>query len=188
MKKNRITPGAEEAPDPVKGTNGDDVFVGDGYGKPQVDIFYGRGGHDLAYGGSRGDRLHGGKGSDSLYGELGNDVVFGDAGDDRLDGGSHDDTLTGGSGADVFFFRAWGNYSGSSGVDRITDFDPGIRGEFISLSVIPDFGVATFDELKALMIQDGDNVNLSFEGLDILVLEDVEIGELRADDFLIYLA
>ena len=176
----------------INGTNGNDEFVGDNRNAEYVDIrdiYDGRGGHDFIFGLDESDRLLGGAGNDTIHGGAEKDRIFGGTGNDTLSGGMHTDIIKGGGGADEFWFTAWrsdDNYAGS-GIDIIRDFDPREVGERISIATAQYEGIATFADLKAIMVQDGDNVNMAFDGaLAILVLEDVKIGQLREDDFHIY--
>lgn len=66
------------------------------------------------------DELTGSAGDNVLIGLGGSDRLAGMAGDDTLIGGSGDDVLSGGAGSDTFVWLA-----GGSGVDHVTDFDPG---------------------------------------------------------------
>jgi Ca2+-binding RTX toxin-like protein len=84
-------------------------------------------GNDHAFGAGGNDTLRGEDGHDRLWGSDGNDLLFGGNGNDTLSGGLGDDVLTGGygndlmagdDGADIFVF------SGRSGADTITGFDP----------------------------------------------------------------
>lgn len=165
----------------VNGTDGDDYFAGYDYG----DVYHGRGGDDLVDGNGGSDRLIGGKGHDDIYGEKGQDRLFGGPGYDLLVGGEHRDILTGGSEADEFRFLAWPSYGGVSHLDIITDFDPREVGEYISMNLEPELGITKFSQLRDMMVQDGDDVVLSFGGVDMLVLEDVRIRQLGADDLII---
>lgn len=171
----------------INGTNGNDRFEGDKGGRENVDIadvYSGRSGHDVIYGLDQGDRLSGNGGNDAIYGGSGADAISGGSGNDTLSGGMHDDDVKGGGGADVFFFYAWG---GGSDGDTIIDFDPGERGERIEIATAYYDEIVTFADLKAIMVQDGDNVNMQFDfGRAFLVLEDVKIEELRANDFHLY--
>jgi hypothetical protein len=82
------------------------------------DFGFGAGGNDTLWGDGGHDKLWGSDGADVLYGGNGNDTLSGGAGDDVVTGGYGKDLMTGEAGADVFVF------SGRSGTDRITDFDP----------------------------------------------------------------
>jgi hypothetical protein len=70
-------------------------------------------------------------------------------------------------------------------LDIITDFDPREIGEWISIFIQPEFNITEYSQLRDMMIQDGNDVVLSFEGLDILVLKDVRISQLSENDFFI---
>lgn len=172
----------DEVPDRINGTNADDVY----FGNPGLDVYHGRGGADEIYGNQGGDRLSGGSGYDQVYGGQGRDRIFGGPGNDTLEGAGNKDILTGADGADMFLFYAWPSYGGVSHLDVITDFQPRGRGEFINIELDPELGISSFAQLRAIMVQDGDDVVMSFGGVDILVLEDVRIGQLSADDFSIY--
>lgn len=65
-------------------------------------------------------RTTGSGADDVLQGFRGHDAVAGGGGNDVIDGGAGNDVLSGGTGADTFVFRA------GMGVDRITDFQPGV--------------------------------------------------------------
>ena len=169
----------------LHGTNGSDRF--EGY--KGIDVYNGRGGHDLIIGFAGGDRLSGGGGHDTIYGGPGEDSIFGGSGNDTLWGGMHDALLKGGSGADVFLFSAWRDdkESKGSGTDVIADFDAREDGERIEIATAQFDGIATFAALKAIMVQDGDDVVMSFDSARAtLVLKDMKIEQLHADDFHIY--
>jgi Ca2+-binding RTX toxin-like protein len=182
MKKSWIARKDEDGPaGRFNGTDGNDTF----YGYLDRDVYHGHGGRDEIYGDLGGDRLSGGRGGDIINGYRGKDRIFGGPGNDTIEGGTHKDVITGGSGADLFRFVAWPSYVDGSHLDVITDFDPSGLGEYISISIQPELEITKFSQLRAMMIQDGDDVVLSFGAVDMLVLEDVRIGQLRADDFFI---
>jgi hypothetical protein len=81
----------------------------------------GTNGNDSLLGGAGHDTLSGLKGNDTLCGGIGNDTLLGGAGHDVLKGDAGNDRLTGGAGADRFVMNSL-----VEGVDRITDFSPGI--------------------------------------------------------------
>ena len=100
----------------VRGTNVDDILLGDG----------------------NANGLFGMDGNDALNGGGGDDFINGGNGDDLLEGGAGNDRLTGGAGNDTFIFRRGATSgdviedfitgrSGLSGADKIdlTDFGPG---------------------------------------------------------------
>lgn len=198
MKKNWIEKnGHEDIPGLIKGTKWDDFFWGDHRNSEDVDItdaYDGRGGNDLIAGFDKEDQLWGGGGKDTIYGGLGADKIFGGSGNDTLIGGMDDpvagntnDRINGGGGADMFIFDAWRSEAGGSGLDIISDFDPREPGERIHLGTLYDDGIVTFTDLKAVMVQDGENVNMEFDlGRAFLVLEGIKIEQLHANDFYIY--
>ncbi|TFL19294.1 hypothetical protein [Jannaschia formosa] len=114
-------------------------------------------------------------GVDTLVGGAAADLISGLGGDDRIDGGLGADTLRGDSGADVFVFAR------DYGVDDIRDFTPGTdRVEF-------DF--EDIGGIKALLrtadvSQRGDHVRIDFGNDDVLILRDVDKGDLTPADAL----
>lgn len=149
--------------------------------------------------------ITGGAGSDTLVGTDADDIIDGQAGDDRLEAiGDGFDELTGGAGADVFVF------DGDGQLDRVTDFTAGQ--DSIDLRAITDgmgmvrvsMGEFDFDRIARFDTTDelisgeiifeqtgadvtiryyGDTDHLSQQlGLDIAVLEDVSLDDLRLDD------
>ena len=87
-----------------------------------------RGFISLLMGGGEEDALTGGGGADFLYGNGGNDRLNGGNTTDFLTGGAGNDTLTGGKGPDFFDFNSL-----NEGVDVITDFETGRRGDKIDV-------------------------------------------------------
>jgi serralysin len=170
----------------IQGTKWNDVYHGDYGGVAYPDAYNGRGGHDLIAGWNGADWLWGGSGNDSIYGYIGSDRLYGGSGNDTLSGGRQSDVISGGSGADVFLFRAW-PFEGSQ-LDTITDFDPRERGEHVQLQLSAfDYGLATFSDLKSLMFEDDGDIILDFDGDNILVLKNLRIEQLSANDFQIQL-
>ena len=140
------------------------------------DTIAGGAGHDTLMGGEGADELDGGDDDDLLMGGEGADTLIGGAGEDMLIGGEHDDTLTGGADADVFV------YAPEHGNDKITDF--AADEDTIDLSLFET--VAGYGDLA--MTQDGANVviDLSAHGGGTLTLQNVDIGDLDAEDFAFY--
>lgn len=167
------------------GSNGNDIFNGsDGN-----DVYNGRGGHDSLLGSWGNDRLSGGAGNDAVTGGGGNDRLSGGAGNDRLAGEGGTDVLTGGSGLDTFYYTANGNFlpGAGSGIDLITDFEPvGQDHDTIVMLINYSFGVSTFADLKRGMRMDHGDTVMNFGGGDVLILQDIRIRQLHADDFLIF--
>jgi Ca2+-binding RTX toxin-like protein len=103
---------------------------------------------DVITGSARNDLLLGGKGNDTLDGAAGDDYVW---------GGIGADILTGGAGQDRFAF-----HSVEEAGDIITDFQAGVGGDVIDLSVIAaKQGWGDVDLIEggyARFVQDGPNV------------------------------
>lgn len=169
--------------DYIDAGNGDDIIYGD--------LIDGSAGID-----NLNDTIYGGNGNDYLSGNAGDDYLNGGNGDDFLTGESGNDVLTGGAGRDTFYFHtppslafmaelgtfavvevdALSNFSGSLGVDIITDFasreDQILLSEqmFSALSGVIDFSTvfATVnDDLaaetsKALIVYNSVNGNLFY--------------------------
>ena len=167
--------------DIVQGGRGDDeLFGGDGadtlLGGREFDDLMGEAGDDQLQGGLGDDNLDGGLGNDRLFGGRDFDVLFGGEGDDYLDGGAGNDTLTGGLGDDTFFFRF------GDGNDTITDFDG--NEDVLRLS---QFGPSydTFSEVLASAFQSGSNVIFEFDFGQRLTVENTQLSDFTADDFII---
>lgn len=100
--------------------------------------------------------LLGGGGNDTLNGKAGGDVLFGEAG------------------ADTFVFER------GTGGDVIGDFQHGA--DHIDLR---DFGVSSFAQLKTTFVQDGAVGAIILGGGDLIVLHNVTMAGLTADDFIL---
>lgn len=153
--------------DVLSGGRGDDGLEG-GRGNDRIG---GGPGRDLLSGGARNDALNGGDGDDTLFGDNGNDRLTGGTGNDVLTGGRGRDALTGGDGADTFVFTAHG------GEDRITDFQ-----DEVDLLDVSALGITDFSELAFAQI--GDAVEWRFGHRDAVVLENTELTDLDAADFI----
>ena len=123
--------------------------------------------------------LTGTNGYDFLRGSNLNDLIDGRGGPDEIQGGFGDDRITGGGGADRFVF------SGRSGHDVITDFNPD-EGDSVFLvgANFSSFG----QMLESHTEQDGDDVVIyagpSREDQSLTLL-DARISDLDASQFLI---
>ena len=167
--------------DRLYGQDGDDIVVSGDRGD---DLVYGEGGDDVLRGGADNDYVDGGagadrvigdRGDDTLLGGAGDDVVIGHFGDDFLIGGDGFDRLIGGDGADTF--RA----EGSQGVEVIADFQSGV--DQIDLSF---YDVNAFDQLNMREAKAGGVViDLSDVGGETIIVRNVEIDDLTANDFII---
>lgn len=143
--------------DTLKGNKGDDLLKGGGHadkilGQAGNDRISGGVGADVLIGGSGADTLKGDGGDDRLKGGNGSDSLNGGAKDDVLVGGAGNDVLTGGPGRDVFRFRE------GDGQDRILDFEVGEDRLDIGTSPGP-----------VSIVQDGENVVLTFHGVEITI-------------------
>jgi hypothetical protein len=160
--------------DTLNGNNGNDsVDGGDGR-----DSLIGANGNDYLTGGAGNDNLDGGNGNDKLVGGEGANVMVGGNGNDTFVGGMGADTMTGNNGNDEFYLgAAWGH-------DVITDFDP--KNDHIHMQPSATLGSWTdFQHLKAigLIQQVGANVVIDDGAGDTLVLTNVKLTSLAADDF-----
>ncbi len=120
----------------------------------------------------------------------GNDIgnyLLGGAGDDTLNGGGGNDVLFGQAGADTFvFYRGPGDYSGASvvslspGADVIADFEVGV--DKIRFSGL---GFSTFAQVQAAFSQVGADGAINFGGGEFVVLQNVNLSTLTANDFIL---
>jgi ELWxxDGT repeat protein len=132
--------------------------------------------YDPDFGGAAENQtLTGGEGIDVLYGFAGDDVLNGGGGNDVLDGGQGDDTLTGGGGADTFIFHA------GDGNDTITDFTSG--SDVIDLRGL---GIADFTTLESMMTQSFNNIVITFDATDKIILSNTQLVQLHAGDFVLH--
>lgn len=166
------------------GSNGPDIYIGSNGNN----VYNGRNGNDTLHGGWGNDRLSGGNGFDYVMGEGGNDRLSGGPGNDTISGDIGRDRMSGGSGLDTFLYVANGGVMpGGHGRDVITDFDPrGRDGDVIEILINYAFNVSTFAQLKAGMQQVNGDTIMNFDNIDILILKDVRISELHADNFFIF--
>ncbi|MBX2855765.1 MAG: hypothetical protein KTR21_12320 [Rhodobacteraceae bacterium] len=155
----------------VSGDRGDDMV----YGGAGADVLRGGADNDILYGGVGDDRLVGDRGDDMLYGGEGDDVLIGHLGDDYLIGGDGFDRLVGGEGADVF------KAEGAQGMELIADFQQGV--DKIDLSF---YEVGSFDQLKMIAANAGGvMIDLQDQGGETVIVRNVELEDLKAEDFVI---
>lgn len=112
----------------------------------------------------------------TLNGGDGNDLLFGGGKSDVIHGGAGRDELVGKAGADKFVFKR------GDGVDTIRDFETRGKKEVIDLR---DFDINRFGKLDDLAKVKKGDIIFTFGDGDKLILEDVKIGALNADDFLL---
>ena len=133
----------------------------------------GRGGHaegdvivdvENLWGSDHNDVLSGDTGANRLYGGRGNDEIQGNAGDDILEGGD---------GADQFIFQH------SNGDDTILDFTD--NEDLIDLSAI---GLSGYDDLTLSSNSTGVTIHMTSSGGGSILLEDFDIANLDASDFI----
>ena len=112
--------------------------------------------------------------SDQTYGggNALNNVINGGAGSQLLDGKGGNDVLTGGAGADVFVMAQGG------GKDAITDFQNGV--DAVRLD---NFGVTSFAQVQALMVQQGSDVALNLSTGEEVLFRGHQISDFSAADF-----
>jgi hypothetical protein len=139
-------------------------------GSDQYDSLIGKKGRDLLVGNNGNDSLRGGGGSDLLLGGQGADRLWGDQGNDYLIGGAGNDQLWGGQGRDTFVLES------QEGVDTVRDFRDGQ--DVIKLASGLDLGQVSW-------LQKGRDTLIRINGVDSMVLSNVEVDRITAKDFLI---
>ncbi len=157
----------------VRGSDFDDTITGDG----NANQLRGELGNDILDGGAGNDDLRGGGGNDTISGGDGADTLNGNDGNDTLNGGLDFDTLIGGAGDDLFVFE------NGTGTDTITDFDLGAT--VLEQIDITDFGFANFAAVTAAATDVGPDVHIQLDANDLLILQNAQVSDLDADDFLI---
>lgn len=172
----RIT--GTDVDDLVSGNGGRDTIEGRGGwdeidGGAGNDVILGGAGVDAIYGGNGNDSASGNAGSDLLMGGAGDDTLRGKSGDDTLDGGTGDDILSGGAGSDVIVF--------GDGYDRdvATSFDAAEDAVHLNITGIEDYA-----DVMAVGVTSGNRTVFDFGNGDVLVLRDVALTDLSAENFL----
>lgn len=182
--------------DTLDGSDGDDYLIGgDG-----ADTLVGGAGRDMAVysnslagvvvdlssqgsgGDAQGDtytgieNVRGSELVDTLIGDAGANVLVSAGGDDTLDGRAGNDSLLGGLGNDTFVFGpGFGN-------DRIAGFVAGPGTE--DVIDVRALGYGSLSEILADAAQSGTHVVIRYDAANSIVLLNVNIGQLSADDFL----
>lgn len=174
----------------INGYFGDDEIAGMGgndllFGHRGNDTVLGDAGNDTLLGHRGNDLLQGGDGNDSIVGSSGNDSLIGGTGDDTLVGGNNNDVLTGGAGndllrgnrhADTFVFQD------GHGNDTIGDFSTRGTAEVIDLSGVTALG--DFADVLAASADTADGLLIDTGGGDSILLNNISLNKLSADDFL----
>ncbi|MEO1601020.1 MAG: spondin domain-containing protein [Pseudomonadota bacterium] len=96
--------------------------------------------------------------------------------DDTLNGGAGDDLLEGGGGIDTFVF------DDGTGNDTVLDFVAGTGGELLDVSA---FGFQSGAAALAAASQDGADVVVALDADDSVTLENVDLGDLVAGNFVV---
>jgi Ca2+-binding RTX toxin-like protein len=128
-----------------------------------------------ATGGSGNDAITGSNAANVLIGGAGNDAILAGGGNDIIVGGLGDDIMNGGAGADNFVFNA------GFGHDIITTFgDAGTDQDTLDFAT----GVfANFAAVQAASHQVGTDVHIDHDAANGIVLTNVALANLGADDF-----
>ena len=159
----------DDAPDlgsNVLGTEGDDTLTGS-------QVSGGEGDDTITLTGGLISYAHGGEGDDRITGGAAfMDILVGGEGDDTIAGGAGTNHLHGGEGDDTFVIAA------GQTLTTIYDFTNG--DDTIDLSNI---GITEFSDLT--ITADGDDavIDLSSQGAGTVRLENVDVADLDADDF-----
>ncbi|WP_137702882.1 calcium-binding protein, partial [Marimonas lutisalis] len=174
----------------LDGGLGDDVLRG----RKGRDTMTGGDGNDELDGGKGRDRMEAGDGDDLLIGRRGLDNMRGGTGNDTLDGGTSDDILVGGRGNDVLIGAQdndtiQGNqgddvfvFADGHGVDIVLDFEATNDNEKLDFS-----GLSSISDIVAFGLaasQVGADVLIDTGGGKSILLENVDLGQLDAADFI----
>ena len=163
--------------DRLQGGSGSDWLDG-GWGVDRVDYSESNAGVtvDLATGEVSGGHARGDviKGFEDVIGSARGDAITGDSGDNELRGGGGNDTLTGGGGVDVFVFGA------AHGADVLMDFTDGV--DRIDLGEL-DLSRG-YDDVRATAVAGGVRIDLSAHGGGTIMLQNFDLADLDASDFL----
>lgn len=123
--------------------------------------------------------LNGTNGADNLVGSNYPDIINAQAGNDTITGNQANDILTGGGGKDKFVYNL------GDGVDTITDFGGLGKGSNSSAVVIGELDTLKFQGAgltprNLLLTQNGNNLELSFEGVadDKVILQNFPLENL----------
>jgi Ca2+-binding RTX toxin-like protein len=115
--------------------------------------------------------------NDTLLGNGQANSLHGGAGNDTLDGSAGNDFLVGGAGNDTYV------YGNNYGFDTAADYQPGNdRFDLTGVSGLDDY-----DDVRALMVQNGAHVHIDFGGGNTLRILNTTIATLDANqgDFLV---
>lgn len=140
-------------------------------------------GADELFGSKGDDKLFGGVGRDTLEGGKGNDLIKGQKGNDIISGGLGKDFLYGGNGSDEFVFDDNVDFSKSSSIDIIKDFEIGedtiriTNGGFDSGDIGGDITIEQLTSTKFKVTVDSTHVIKVFiDGGGTLTADDFAFG------------
>jgi len=131
--------------------------------------------NDTISGNDEDNKILAGMGDDIVNGRDGVDALQGNDGNDIISGGAGKDTIRGQAGDDIFVYTA------GDEVDKVLDFDDD-GDDQIDLS---SFGFTDFSDVQAIMTQIGTRVSIDFGGGDVLRLENTDLADMGADDFIL---
>ncbi len=104
-------------------------------------------------------------------GNADNNIISGGSGQQTIDGGLGDDVLKGGTGGDVFIVTA------GNGSDLILDFE---SHDTVRLN---GYGLTSFEEVRANMVQSGSDVRLDLGQNEVLVFANANVDQFTASQF-----
>ena len=130
---------------------------------------------NVIYGGSGNDTIYGGVQNNKIYGEDGNDTIYGDAGNDVLFDGLGSDILDAGAGYDEINITKEG--AGTSVIDAINNFSP-------SADIIVFNCGYSFSAIQALMVQEGNNVKITLDNGQKIIITNINKSVLNSSNFL----
>ncbi|CAN5580882.1 hypothetical protein BH10PSE5_BH10PSE5_22060 [soil metagenome] len=108
---------------------------------------------------------------------LGNLITADATSRQTLDGSGGNDVLVGGDGVNTFRFEQ------GSGYDAVYNFAAsGANHDFLQVGA---YGFSSFADVSKAMVQQGDDVVLRLDANDAVLIRNVTVGSLTADDFLL---
>ena len=139
------------------------------FGSVDVDKIFGLGGDDQILSNAGDDVIYAGSGNDFVYAGLGNDEIHGGGGDDYLDGGTGADLLMGGPGNDRFII----DNNNDLAIEAIA------RGAGGYDTIETDRSWVAPQNIEALEAKGSDNIDLTGNSLDNLLVGNAGINELK---------
>jgi Ca2+-binding RTX toxin-like protein len=184
-----------EGNDTIKGLSGNELLFGD-LGDDSIMGHYGN------------DTIYGGEGNDFVEALGDYNLLYGEEGNDTIKGGSDNDSLYGGDGDDLLSDRYGNNvFCGGLGNDTLDGTSPfinegedlfiiekGLTGEIDIILGFRNYGlddkidltsftrITSFSHLN--MVEDGNDVIITFDNGQVLKIEMYSIAELLVDNFI----